>query len=82
MQPDEPVSDDKLVHRIRARVAHEVAHPHAIDISVRDGCVIVRGPIQAQEVDALLSAVRSVRGVRNVESRLEVHPQEAEPRRS
>jgi hypothetical protein len=75
VRPDEPVDDETLAQRVRSRVGHEVSHPHAVDIVVREGCVIVQGPVLASEVDNLLSCVRSVPGVRNVESRLEVHPQ-------
>lgn len=75
LEPEEPVADEKLAQRVRSRIGHEVSHPHAIEVSVRDGCVIVQGPILANEVDNLLTCVRSIPGVRNVESRLEVHPQ-------
>lgn len=72
-ESEEPVSDDRLAQRVRSRIGHEVSHPHAIDVTVRDGCVTVQGPILANEVDNLLTCVRSISGVRNVESRLEVH---------
>jgi predicted transcriptional regulator len=72
-ESDEPVSDDKLAQRVRSRIGHEVSHPHAIEVTVRDGCVIVQGPVLANEVDNLLTCVRSIPGVQNVESRLEVH---------
>jgi predicted transcriptional regulator len=74
-ESEEPVSDEKLAQRVKSRIGHEISHPHAIDVIVRDACVIVQGPIVSNEVDVLLSCIRSIPGVRNVESRLEVHAQ-------
>src|SRR5206468_3234814 len=50
-----------------------VSHPHAIEVRVRDGHVTLSGPVLASEVDDLLSCLSSVRGVEDVENRLEVH---------
>ena len=68
-----PVSDRVLAERVRAALGHCVSHPSSIDVTIADGRVALGGPVLASEVDGLLAAVRRVRGVREVENRLEVH---------
>jgi hypothetical protein len=50
-----------------------VSHPHALEVTAEQGRVTLSGPILAREVDELLSCVSRVRGVADVENRLEVH---------
>jgi len=69
------VTDEVLVERVRARLGHVVSHPRSIEVTANQGRVTLRGPVLAREVDDLLRAVASVRGVSGVENRLEVHPQ-------
>lgn len=69
----EPLDDERLARRVRARLGRVVSHPSAIEVAVTDGRVVLSGPILTHEVDRLLSAVRKVRGVADVESRLEPH---------
>ena len=73
---DDPVSDDTLRERVRARVGAVVGHPSAVNVEVQDGRVTLSGPILAEDVDRLLRRVAAVRGAREVDDRLEVH---AEP---
>ncbi len=68
--------DEVIAERVRARLGHVVSHPGAIEVRVEDGHARLSGPVLADEVDEVLTSVRRVRGVRAVESRLEVH---AEP---
>ncbi|XYI02661.1 SRPBCC family protein [Sorangium sp. So ce1128] len=70
----EAVPDAVLSDRIRAKLGRAVSHPRAIDVEVLDGCVTLRGPVLAHEVDGLLAAVSCVGGVRRVSNALEVHP--------
>ena len=70
----EEVSDALLEARVRAKIGRVSAHPRAIDVQVDNGRVTLSGPILAEEVDPVLSAVSSVRGVAGVENRLEIHP--------
>lgn len=70
---DEAVSDDTLGQRVRARLGRAVSHAHALETEVREGNVVLRGPILEGEAERLLRAVRRVRGVRGVEDRLERH---------
>lgn len=67
------VPDRKLRERVRSRIGSVVSNPGAIQVRAEEGRVILSGPVPAREVSSLLSRVRSVRGVREVENRLEVH---------
>jgi uncharacterized membrane protein len=68
-----PPTDDVLVERVRARLGRVAAYPPAIVVTATSGRVAVSGPILAYEVGPVLAAVRSVRGVRAVDNRLEEH---------
>ena len=69
------VPDGVLVERVRARLGGTVRHPRSIEVAAQDGRVTLHGPILADEVDALLTEVASVRGVREVDNQLDVHPE-------
>jgi len=73
---NEAVSDDILRDRVRARVGAVVGHASSIEVEALDGRVTLAGPVLAHDVDRLLRRVAAVRGVQDVENRLEVH---AEP---
>ena len=67
-------ADDAVIEaRVRTALGRVVSHPSAIDVHVEFGNVTLSGPVLAAEVDDLLSAVRGVRGVEEVEDQLEVH---------
>ncbi len=70
---DGRVSDDVLAERVRSKIGRHVSHPRAIDVDVADGLVGLAGPVLLSEMDGLLAAVASVRGVRRVENHLEPH---------
>ena len=72
LMPEE-VSEQQLAERVRAKLGRCVSHPSSIEVTVAGESVILSGPVLAEEVDELLNAIRSVRGVGNVENRLEVH---------
>lgn len=67
------VPDDVLAERVRAALGRAVSHPSAIEVTAEDGRVTLSGPILDREVEKLLRTVSKVRGVREVESRLEAH---------
>jgi uncharacterized membrane protein len=69
----EEVDDQTLAERVRAKMGRVVSHPHAIEALAQQGRVTLSGPILAHEADALLAKVRAVRGVLDVEDRLERH---------
>jgi BON domain len=68
-----PVSDEVLRERLRARIGAVVGYAGAIEASVVDGTVTLRGPVRADDSDRLVRRVRSVRGVREVIDQLDVH---------
>jgi osmotically-inducible protein OsmY len=72
----EPVSDEVLVERVRASLGGVVRHPGSVEVMANDGDVTLRGVVLRDEAPRLLRRVRAVRGVRDVDDRLEVH---AEP---
>jgi uncharacterized membrane protein len=65
--------DATLAERVRAKLGRYVSHPRAVEVDAQDGCVTLRGPILMHEVEELIDAVSSVRGVREVLNRLEPH---------
>ncbi|HXV82254.1 MAG TPA: BON domain-containing protein [Candidatus Binatia bacterium] len=67
------VDDSVLAERVRSKLGFLVRHPPSLDVQATSGRVILIGPVLADEVQQLIEGVRSVRGVRDVENRLEVH---------
>jgi len=65
--------DEVLAERVRAQMGRWTAHSRAIEVSASDGCVTLRGAVLRSEHDRLLRELAKVRGVRQVEDRLEVH---------
>jgi hypothetical protein len=74
---DTPVSDDTLRARVRARLGAVVGYAGAIDVEVVAGTVTLRGPVLADDVERLLRRVRAVRGVHDVDDRLQIHREAA-----
>jgi hypothetical protein len=66
------IPDDILVERVRAQIGRPVSHARALHVSAHGGRVILGGPILAEEVPGLVSRIARVRGVRSIESRLDV----------
>jgi len=67
-------ADDSVIHgRVRAELGRIVSHPGSVEVMVDQGCVVLSGPVLSDEVSSLLSGVAKVRGVRDVEDRLERH---------
>lgn len=66
-------SDEVLVDRIRAAMGRVVSHPGSVIVTANEGRVVLSGPVLTGEADALLDCVRGVRGVEDVENRLELH---------
>ena len=74
-QPDGPVTDDVLVHRVRTRMGRVVSHPRAIDVSASNGNVTLSGAVLKSQVDDLLLCVSRTRGVKGIENRMDVREQ-------
>lgn len=71
---EEPIpSDNVLAERVRARLGRLVSHPGAIDASASNGAVTLSGPVFEAEVEQLLTGVRGIAGVTEIENRLEPH---------
>lgn len=69
----EEIGPEVLEARVRAAIGRAVRHPHGITVEVEGDRVMLRGPVLTDEVDDLIAAVESVRGVSAVENHLEVH---------
>ena len=80
---DEETSDRVLEERVRAELGRVVTRPASIEVAAIAGTVLLSGAVVGSEVDDLLSAVRGIPGVEDVENRLEVYetPEELEGQR-
>lgn len=68
------VDDDVLVQRVRAKLGHVCAHPHAIQVlSKGNGCIELKGDILVTEHFGTLAALSLVRGVRLIDDDLQIH---------
>ena len=65
--------DEVISDRVRAELGRAVSHPGAVDVAVDDGVVTLSGPVLSDQAPALLRSTWRVRGVRDVEDRLERH---------
>jgi osmotically-inducible protein OsmY len=72
LRQDEP-SDRVLVDRVRSQIGRHLTDASAIRVDARNGTVVLSGPILASEADEVRAAVLSVRGVKGIEDRLNVH---------
>jgi hypothetical protein len=72
-QSEAPVSNTKLVARVRSELGRVVSHPRALDVTVSEGCVTLSGPILAEEESRAIKHVTRVRGVSGIVNSLEVH---------
>ncbi len=70
---EDEVADQKVEARVRTKLGRITSHPHAIRVRAENGCVTLEGTILAKEINGLVSAVRSVPGVTEVENRLQTH---------
>ena len=62
-----------VVERIRSEIGRVSRHPSAIEVEVQDGTAVLHGPILSDEVDRVISHTSRVKGVKNMENRLDVH---------
>jgi BON domain len=65
--------DRVLEERVRAEMGRAVARPSSVEVTADAGRIWLTGAVQTGEVDDLLSTVRGVPGVKDVENRLEVY---------
>lgn len=67
------VDDFTLVQRVRSCMGHEVSHARSVQVEVKQGTVTLSGPVLSNEVDALVTCVERVPGVKAVQDRLDIH---------
>lgn len=70
----EDAADDRTIERrVRAALGRVCSHPRAIRVTAFDGAVSLSGDVLADEQRAIETAVRGVRGVRDVTNSLSAH---------
>jgi hypothetical protein len=62
-----------LIERVRAKLGRVASQPRMIHVTASNGSITLSGDIFASEADAVVSAVRGVRGVCDVNNQLIVH---------
>lgn len=62
-----------LGDRVRSKIGRIVSHPSAIEVTAENGNTTLSGPVLASEVPHLLSCVKWIGGVKDVNNNLEVH---------
>jgi len=62
----EPVEEDQLIARVRAKLGRLVSHPHAIEVIAWDGAITLSGDVLEHEAQHLVSGVGSIHGVSSV----------------
>jgi hypothetical protein len=67
---EEPVADEVLIERVRARMGHIVSHPHEVQVHAKDGVVTLEGLVTHAEKRRFREAVRTISGVKRVHDRL------------
>jgi hypothetical protein len=79
----EPVADDVLVERVRARLGLVCERPGDVVVEAHDGRVTLRGAVTDDEYDRLLRRVRWTPGVKEIAHELTVRAEEhPRPRRT
>lgn len=77
LRREDEVPDEVIVARVRSKMGRYVAQPSLIGVVAEDGRVALTGPVQASEAGPLLGAVQAVKGVQEVDDRLEVQEGQA-----
>jgi uncharacterized membrane protein len=67
------VTDHVLAERVRTALGRAVSHPGAIEVTVSNGRVTLRGDLLADEFRQLMRVVRATHGVVAVEDKLSIH---------
>jgi uncharacterized protein YunC (DUF1805 family) len=68
---DPPVDDRVLEERVRSAVGRVLTNPGALIVSADRGVVVLSGEVSSAEVQKLVQAARSVRGVEQLENLLQ-----------
>lgn len=78
VRPHASPDDDVLAERVRSKLGRVVSHPRAIEVSVRDGIVALRGDIVQSEVPHVMRRIYSVPDVKDVRNEMRTHRNEAD----
>jgi hypothetical protein len=65
-----PVPDEKLTEHVRAKLGHWVDHAGAVDVTVVNGHVTLRGTLPATEIQKVCNGVLGLRGVTDIDNQL------------
>ena len=63
-------SDKKILDRVRSTLGRTIEHPHAVDIAVHEGRVILRGQLKPHEVGQVMSALKKTPGVSSIDNQI------------
>jgi hyperosmotically inducible periplasmic protein len=72
-------SDAKIQARVRSTLGRAITHPRAIDVSVVNGQVTLRGTLAPHLAGVVVRATERVRGVRGVENLIAAPAEEVTP---
>jgi len=70
--PNDVATDDELARRVRLALERALQQPPTVEVIAHHGLVILSGEVSAEEQDIVLTCVRAVPGVKEVENRVEV----------
>jgi hypothetical protein len=70
LAPEEKITDEVLVERVRSRMGHVLPHPHEIQVHAHHGVVTLEGKLIHAERRRLKEEVRAIPGVKRVNDRL------------
>jgi hypothetical protein len=73
--PRAQVPDSRLKARVLSRLGRVASHPRAVEVQASNGRIVLRGLVLREELEDVLSAVASVRGVTVVDNQLQLHDQ-------
>lgn len=78
---EQPVDDAALTERVRVALAQVIPDSQALEVRVRDGSVMLKGPVRGEQVDEIVACVGRVDGVCEVDNRLSPNDRGSEPPR-
>lgn len=66
------VTDEVLEARVRSELGHAIDYAGSLTVVAQGGRVMVGGPVPEEDADRVISTVRGVRGVHEVDDQLQV----------
>jgi BON domain len=76
-KPERPeqIPDGRLEARVRTVLGRHCTHPGAVEVHAHQGHVTLKGPVLAEDVEEVVSTVRRVRGVLDIDNKMDVREQ-------